>query len=521
MAIIYCSWSTGNDTTGTGTAANPYKTITKASTSRTAGDEVRVAKSPDPTALTGTTAWTSNGTTVTGTGTLFTTELVIGDFISAPDGQWYEVITIGSNTSATLYQKYPSATASGHASQKLGVTDTGAAAASTTQVQAVSSSGTSSAFLYISGGWDLSTQTQTGQTYFRQMHGTFANRYGYGLYMTARSYTNISRLHFLRYNTGIYYYNSSSNNTCTALTCNSNSYGIYYNSMSNNNTCTTPTCNSNVNSGIYYVSGNNNTCTGPTCNGNGTSGIYYNTSSNNNICTAPTCNSNVSYGIYYNYSSNNTCTAPTCNSNSSYGIYYYNSSSNFIYGTLSTTGNSSGGISCNTGYNFITEASIAESTKATGFTNYSDGRVYINDMGGQSYIYTDNGNIVSQNATAGGTGVEWKFSPTSVIRNSVYPLWLPMARFAVASSGQVTITAYFKKSGTGVAGALRCRYGQVAWSDAPQDIIVNCPNDTNRNQVTLQFTPTEAGVVEVEALAWYVSSTSQTVIVDDIAISQA
>ena len=61
MAIYYCSWATGNDTTGDGTAILPGKTITKASTSRTAGDEVRVAKSPEPTALTGTTAWTLNG----------------------------------------------------------------------------------------------------------------------------------------------------------------------------------------------------------------------------------------------------------------------------------------------------------------------------------------------------------------------------------------------------------------------------------------------------------------------------
>ena len=517
MAIVYCSWATGDDTTGTGTAAAPWKTITKTTTSRSAGDEVRVAKSPDPTALTGTTAWTLNGTTVTGTSTLFTSELVIGDFISAPDGQWYEVITITSDTSATLYKKYPSATASGHSSQKLGVTDTGAAAASTTAIQTVSSSGNSSAFLYISGGWDLSTETQTGQTYFRQMHGTFNNRYGYGLYMTGKSYTNISRLHFLRYNYGIYY-TSSNNNTCTSPTCNSNAnHGISY-SSSNNNTCTSPTCNSNGSYGIYYYSSNNNTCTSPTCNSN-SHGIYYYTSSNN-TCTSPTCNSNGIGIYYYSSSNNNTCTSPTCNSNS-YGIYYFFGSNNFIYGTLSTTGNATGAISSNTGYNFIEEASIAESTKATGFTNYADGRVYINDMGGQSYIYTDNGNIVSQNATAGGTGREWKFSPTNAIRDSSYPLWLPMARFAVASSGQVTITAYFKKSGTGVAGALRCRYGQVAWSDAASDIVVNCPDNTNRNQVTLQFTPTEAGVVEVEALAWYVSSTSQTVIVDDIAISQA
>ena len=108
MTIVYCDWATGDDTTGTGTAANPYKTIDKASTGMTGGDEVRVAKSPEPTALTGTLGFTNNSTAVTGNGTAFTTELALGDFISAPDGGWYEVIAIGSNTSATLYKKYPS-----------------------------------------------------------------------------------------------------------------------------------------------------------------------------------------------------------------------------------------------------------------------------------------------------------------------------------------------------------------------------------------------------------------------------
>ena len=50
MTIKYCSWATGNDDTGNGSAGSPYKTITKASTSLTGGDEVRVAKSPEPTA---------------------------------------------------------------------------------------------------------------------------------------------------------------------------------------------------------------------------------------------------------------------------------------------------------------------------------------------------------------------------------------------------------------------------------------------------------------------------------------
>ena len=540
MAIVYCSWATGNDTTGTGTAANPYKTITKASTSRSAGDEVRVEKSPDPTALTGTTAWTLNSTGVTGTGTLFTSELAIGDFISAPDGNWYEVITIGSNTSATLYQKYPSATASGHSSQKLGVTDTGAAAASTTQIQVVSSSGNSSAFLYISGGWDLSTKTQTGRTWFRQMHGTFNNRYGYGLYLSSKTYTNLDKLNFLRYNSGIYY--SGSNNTITSATCNSNGiYGIYYSSGSNNNTITSATCGSNGTYGIYYSSSNNNTITSATCNSNtygiyyssgsnnntitsatcgsnGNSGIYY-SSSNNNTITSATCNSNT-YGIYYSSSNNNTITSATCNSNT-YGIYYSGSNNNTIY-SLSTTGNSTAGIYTDNSNNICHTASIAESMKvAFGAYYYADTRQYINNLGGYSYVYSNYATANSQNATAGGTGKEWKFAITNAARNSIYPFYIPIARAAVAGSGQVTITVYFKKSGTGIAGGLRARAGQVGWSDGASDVTVTCPNNTNRNQVTLQFTPTEAGVVEIEAGAWYVSSISQTVIIDDIEITQA
>jgi len=516
MAIVYCSWATGDDDTGDGSAANPYKTITKASTSRAAGDEVRVEKSPDPTALTGTTAWTLNGTTVTGTDTLFMTELAIGDFISAPDGNWYEVITLTSNTSATLYKKYPSATASGHSSQKLGVTDTGAASTNTTAVQTVSSSGSAVDYLYITGGWDLPTETQTGQTWFRQMHSTFNTRNGYGLYMTGKSYTNLDKLNFLRYYYGIYYYSNSSNNTITSATCNSNGSGICYISSSNN-TITSATCNSN-NYGICYIASSNNTITSATCNSNNY-GIYHN-GCNNNTITSATCNSNGSYGIYYyNGSSNNTITSATCNSNGS-GIYY-NGCNNTIY-ALSTTGNTTAGINADNASNICHSATIAESTKvATGTAYYADTRQYINNLGGYSYVYSNYATANSQDATAGGTGKEWKFAITDANRNSNYPFYIPIARVAVGASGKVTVKLYFKKSGTGIAGALRCRYGQLAWSDGASDIIVTCPDDTNRNQVTLEFTPTEAGVVEIEAGAWYVSSTSQTVIIDDIEISQA
>ena len=141
-------------------------------------------------------------------------------------------------------------------------------------------------------------------------------------------------------------------------------------------------------------------------------------------------------------------------------------------------------------------------------------------MGGQSYIYTYGGTIVTQAATAGGTGKEWKFSVTSNIRGANYHLDQEIARVLVAANKQVTVKLYFKKSNaSAIAGALVVRGGQIAGVD--DDIMVECPANTNRNQVTLQFTPTEAGVVSIEAHAWYVSSTTDSVIVDDISVEQA
>jgi len=496
MAIVYCSWATGDDTTGTGTAANPYKTITKASTSRTAGDEVRVAKSPDPTALTGTTAWTLNGTTVTGTGTLFTTELAIGDFIKAPDGGWYEVITLTSDTSATLYKVYPSATQSGFSSSKLGVTNTGAGA-NYAAVQTVSSSGNESAYLYISGGWDLSTETQTGQTWFRQMHGTFANRYGFGLYLNAKNFVHISGMNFLRYQ-----------------------YGIYVNAA-NNNTFISPVCLSSNPSGFYFNYARNNTFVSAVSNSNNTNGVELSQGSNNNTFVSLVCKSNGASGVQISYSGNNYFkTSLVCSYNTTCGVGLNRASVNLI-DSLSTEGN---GVAIRHEYTPMTHISngdIAESSVVSFLYDYGDDRACFNNSSGYSYVYSDYAAANSQDATAGGTGKEWKLAITDAKRYSGYPFYIPIARVAVASSGKVTVKVYFKKSGTGIAGGLRCRVNQVAWSDGTSDITVTCPDNTSRNQVTLEFTPTEAGVVEIEAGAWHVSSTSQTVIIDDIEITQA
>lgn len=63
--------------------------------------------------LTGTADFVTGSTTVTGTGTLFSTELQVGDYIRPASGvQWYKVTAIASDTSCTIspaYQQTPDA----------------------------------------------------------------------------------------------------------------------------------------------------------------------------------------------------------------------------------------------------------------------------------------------------------------------------------------------------------------------------------------------------------------------------
>ena len=66
------------------------------------------------TALTGTLTFTQTSSAVTGTNTLFTTELKVGDYIrAATSSTWYRVASIATNTSLTLSTNFAGATETG------------------------------------------------------------------------------------------------------------------------------------------------------------------------------------------------------------------------------------------------------------------------------------------------------------------------------------------------------------------------------------------------------------------------
>jgi hypothetical protein len=101
MAIWYTDYLTGNDTTGDGSIALPYKTINKAMTVGTNGDEIRVAGSGF-TALAGTVTAASSTATTWNTSSNLTGILLPGDIITVNDAEhgdqkfFYKVQTITS-----------------------------------------------------------------------------------------------------------------------------------------------------------------------------------------------------------------------------------------------------------------------------------------------------------------------------------------------------------------------------------------------------------------------------------------
>ena len=103
MPIAYWDYANGNDTTGDGSAGNPYKTLNKASTAAGVGGEVRCAGRP--LIDLGTATWTQNSTTVT-----FSSPpgLLLGDLIrpspeAVPNCPAYRVQSCLGTTVTLLY----------------------------------------------------------------------------------------------------------------------------------------------------------------------------------------------------------------------------------------------------------------------------------------------------------------------------------------------------------------------------------------------------------------------------------
>lgn len=138
---------------------------------------------------------------------------------------------------------------------------------------------------------------------------------------------------------------------------------------------------------------------------------------------------------------------------------------------------------------------------------------------GNHKIFTDGGLIsaaTDQRNTA--SGISWKLQPTSTNRSSAYPLDLSLAKVAVAANSLVTVKAWMRRDNTNLTMRLVCKGGQIA--GVSSDVVASMSAAANTwQELTITFTPTEAGVVEITAEAYGGSTYSGWV--DDMTITQA
>ena len=394
---------------------------------------------------------------------------------------------------------------------------------SSVSVQLVQDSGTSGNNIEFQGGWNTSTTVQDGETFFDGLNG-----WGRGIVISGKTYTTLNYINVYRYETGIFYYSNANNNTITTLSNvnNNSSSGISF--YTSNNTITTlSNANNNGYYGISFSDGGNNNKVSTISNANNNSsyGVTFNNGHNNKISTISNANNNGQSGIYYtNGASNNTIiTVSNVNSNGGYGVYFSSGNSNNTIKSLSTSGNGSGGVrNISGGRNYLFNALITETTEVGGFTGFDDSRIFSHNhdqTANNHKIFTDGGFIQSTTSIRHtDSGIAWQLSPTSTDRSSNYPLNLSIAKIAVNADSQVTVKCWFRRTNTGITGRLICKGGQIAGVDSDVYTDMTAAADT-WEQLQIQFTPTEAGVVEIEAQAW--GGTSYSVYVDDMDISQA
>lgn len=259
-------------------------------------------------------------------------------------------------------------------------------------------------------------------------------------------------------------------------------------------------------------------------------------------------NSGMSFGSDFSCIDSNT----TCSFNAGTPVTCSGSFCKFAFGTMnyneayafsttgignriysgSSTGNASGAIFVDWGQVFTRNFSPGETTKVafgTSYTRRDQGVYFMNYNGNPAshYIVLEWGTIEYQQTvyhepSAGA----WKFSPTNAGRTLAYPLSLKLATVYCQANKEVTVKAWACRSNTGLTLMIVARQNQLlgigsTLKSASMTAAAGTwdASQTNGEELSLTFTPTEAGVVEIEG--WAYGGTTYSGYISDMEITQA
>lgn len=385
---------------------------------------------------------------------------------------------------------------------------------SSSHVQEVQDSGIKDSLIEFQGGYEYDTTNQNGETIYDGQNG-----YGYGFVVSHKHYIKTNKLSFIKYYYNVYLNGPDFSDFNFSFLTSASYYSLYLTNCPHLTTITVNYIHGSYIHGAYLYSTYKCVFTFNYISGCSLSGIYF-TGCYGNKITFTKIRRNQE-GIQSNEDGSfNKLYGGNIEYNSGKAYYNCNCPNNYFY-NITTTGNG-GGVYYGW-QNYFINCLINEATEFNSPDTYSNRRVYSHKHDqtiDNHLICTDGGSILSEGTTRHtASGIAWKLAITGSHRISDYPLDFVIAKIAVAASSLVTVKAWVKKDhATNVGAKLVCRGGQI--NGVSSDVTDTKADDTNWEELDITFTPTEAGVVEIELWAYYIAANSN-VYVDDMTITQA
>jgi len=424
----------------------------------------------------------------------------------------------------------------------------------------IQDSGTAGSPITISGGWNRTDMsTQTGTTWWDQLSGV-----GVVMACVNKNYIATEKMNFVRGDVGCqftgnigiaagdttcnhnttsgFYLNVTSSTVANLTLCSNGSYGAYLHTgrvTSITSINATSTMGGISGYGAYVVIELKGVYIGTltSCN-NANLGFSHSSATISDLTIdTVTCNDNANYGFGLDSDGKIvrvTLGVVTCQNNSAPGLYLgygglgnviksYTSSGNtngsIQYGNNSSTGEYSV-LKCTTSEGTLVYTSLALGSGGS----YFQGRLSLQNINGstdhRSYM---NGGVWTYRSETGAnrhtaSGLAWKLSPLNATEiTSSFPARVLLARLAVNASQLVTVSAWVMRDNTGLTSRLVCKGRQIAGVD--NDVVATSSAGAGvYEQLSIVFTPSAAGVVEIEFQAY--GGTTYNAYIDDLTITQ-
>lgn len=504
------------DDTGDGLSWATAKKNLSAVTPLLPGDQIRIAKSADPTALTGTLTWNNNSTTVTTSANL-TATLAAGNLIGpASDGSqgWWEIASITSTT-ITLVAKYFGTTQT-IASFRLNGFDAGAPATASTAIQtAPAVAGTAASPIRIIGGYDTTSNTRTG---FTDLIVSGATKTGYGWVVGA----NWQQFSYLGCHKADRAFNlGSPNSNLTFSNCRGaalNTQGFAHGSGQNvlYDNCIVATCASTGIAALDYCTITNSKVLGP-----GGTGITYGAYALVDNCSVQG-HASAQVGFVSNTGgrpytlSNSSCTNPASGGTGQYGLRVAGTDGRGSVYNFTSSGQSGADVHHNATADAVETyffncnlASTTPVSRVAGILRFDRWQ----QAAGVYRSYLPNGNIFSNTAQArADTAVELQPTFGLVPGSAPHPNQFLELRYPIPAQASTARSVSFYVRDLNWAGNV-FRYGIRIQGNFVVGPTTYIPGATYV-QRTVNYTPTEDAVME---LVCQCDGSSGSILIDDVA----